>query len=43
MEERMRFVARLLDGEAMRDMCRQFGISRKTAPGHTLFGCGGRI
>ena len=30
MEERLRFVARLLDGEAMSDVCRQFGISRKT-------------
>jgi len=30
MEERLRFVARLLDGESMSDMCRQFGISRKT-------------
>jgi transposase InsO family protein len=30
MEERLRFVARLLDGESMSDVCRQFGISRKT-------------
>ncbi len=30
MEERLRFVARLLDGEAMSDLCREFGISRKT-------------
>src|SRR3954467_8792717 len=30
MEERMRFVARLLGGEPMSDMCREFGISRKT-------------
>lgn len=30
MEERLRFVARLLDGEAMSDVCREFGISRKT-------------
>jgi transposase InsO family protein len=29
-EERLRFVARLLDGEAMSDVCREFGISRKT-------------
>ena len=28
--ERMRFVSRLLDGERMTDVCRQFGISRKT-------------
>ncbi len=30
MEERLRFVARLLEGEPMSDVCRQFGISRKT-------------
>ncbi len=30
MEERLRFIARLLDGEAMTDVCREFGISRKT-------------
>jgi transposase-like protein len=30
MEERLRFVARVLDGEAMTDVCRDFGISRKT-------------
>lgn len=30
MDERLRFVARLLDGEGMSDVCRQFGISRKT-------------
>jgi transposase InsO family protein len=30
MEERLRFVARLLDGENMSDVCREFGISRKT-------------
>ena len=35
MEERLRFVARLLDGEAMTDVCRQFGISRKT--GYKIF------
>jgi transposase InsO family protein len=29
-EERLRFVARLLDGESMSEVCRQFGISRKT-------------
>lgn len=36
MEERLRFVARLLDGEAMTDVCRDFGISRKT--GYKIFG-----
>lgn len=30
MEERLRFVARLLDGEGMSSLCREFGISRKT-------------
>jgi transposase len=31
MEERLRFVARVLDGEPMKDVCREFGISRKTS------------
>jgi transposase InsO family protein len=35
MEERLRFVARLLDGEPMTDVCRKFGISRKT--GYKIF------
>jgi putative transposase len=35
MEERLRFVARLLDGEKMAVLCREFGISRKT--GYKLF------
>ena len=30
MEERLCFVARLLDGEPMTEVCRDFGISRKT-------------
>lgn len=30
MDERLRFVARLLEGEAMTDLCVEFGISRKT-------------
>lgn len=30
MDERMKFVAKLLDGESMSDVCREFGISRKT-------------
>jgi transposase len=30
MDERLRFVAKLLDGEAMTEVCREFGISRKT-------------
>lgn len=30
-EERLRFVARLLDGETMTEVCREFGISRKTS------------
>ena len=28
MEERLRFVARLLDGEAMTDVCRDFGETK---------------
>ena len=35
MEERLCFVARLLDGEPMTDVCRDFGISRKT--GYKIF------
>jgi transposase InsO family protein len=35
MEERLRFVARLLDGEQMSLVCREFGISRKT--GYKIF------
>jgi transposase InsO family protein len=30
MEERMRFVLRLKDGESMASLCREFGIARKT-------------
>lgn len=30
MDERVRFVARLLDGEKMATLCAEFGISRKT-------------
>jgi transposase InsO family protein len=35
MDERLRFVAKLLDGESMSDVCREFGISRKT--GYKIF------
>ena len=35
MEERLRFVARILDGEGMSEVCRSFGISRKT--GYKIF------
>jgi transposase len=35
MEERLRFVARLLEGEGMSELCREFGISRKT--GYNIF------
>ena len=35
MEERLRFVARLLDGEKMSVVCREFGVSRKT--GYKIF------
>jgi transposase len=34
-EEPLRFVVRLLDGEAMTEVCREFGISRKT--GYKIF------
>jgi hypothetical protein len=30
MDERLRFVARLLEGEKMAELCREFDISRKT-------------
>jgi len=35
MDERLRFVARLLEGEKMAELCREFGISRKT--GYKIF------
>lgn len=35
MDERLRFVARLLEGEKMAVVCREFGISRKT--GYKIF------
>jgi transposase-like protein len=35
MDERLRFVARLLDGEAVSEVCRALGISRKT--GYKIF------
>jgi transposase InsO family protein len=35
MEERVRFVARLLEGEEMAPLCREFAISRKT--GYKIF------
>ena len=35
MDERLRFVARLLDGEKMAPLCREFDISRKT--GHKIY------
>ena len=50
MDERLRFVAQLLDGEPMTEVCRAFGISRKTGYkifnrykdyGQTRFGSGG--
>ena len=30
MDEKLRFVARLIEKEKMTDLCREFGISRKT-------------
>ena len=35
MDERIRFVARILDGHSMAEACRDFGISRKT--GYKIF------
>ena len=35
MDERLKFVARLLDGEKMSALCREFGISRPT--GYKIF------
>ena len=35
MDERLKFVARLLEGEKMSGICREFGISRKT--GYKIF------
>ena len=35
MDERLQFVARQLAGEAMAELCREFGISRKT--GYKIF------
>src|SRR5689334_15723953 len=35
MDERLRFVARLLEGEKMSPLCAEFGISRKT--GYKIF------
>ncbi|HUN76568.1 MAG TPA: helix-turn-helix domain-containing protein [Steroidobacteraceae bacterium] len=35
MDERLKFVARLLDGEKMTVLCREFEISRKT--GYNIF------
>ena len=35
MDERLKFIARLLDGEKMAVVCREFGISRKT--GYKIF------
>jgi transposase len=35
MDERMRFVAQLLEGEPMTEVCRAFSISRKT--GYKIF------
>ena len=35
MDERLRFMARLLEGEKMAPLCAEFGISRKT--GYKIF------
>lgn len=35
MDERLKFVARILEGEKISPLCREFGISRKT--GHKIY------
>ena len=30
MNERLKFIVRLLEGESMTDLCKEFGVSRKT-------------
>jgi putative transposase len=35
MDERLKFIARLLDGDTMSELCREFGVSRKT--GYKIF------
>ena len=34
MDERLRFVARILEGEPMSDVCRAFGIRLTAVPNH---------
>jgi transposase len=36
MDEKIKFIARLLDGESMTSLCEEYGISRKT--GYRIFG-----
>lgn len=31
MDERLKVIARLLDGERMAELCREFGVSRRTS------------
>jgi putative transposase len=40
MDERLRFIARLLEGDKMSGLFREFGISRVT--GYKIFKCGVR-
>ena len=35
LDEKLKFIARILEGEKMSPLCREFGISRKT--GHKLW------
>jgi hypothetical protein len=37
MDERLQFVARRLAGEPMAELCREFGVSRKTGAGGSGF------
>jgi hypothetical protein len=38
MDERLKFIARLLDGEQMAGLCREFGISRRRDHAETSLG-----
>jgi hypothetical protein len=43
MDERVKFVARRLAGEAMADLCREFGISRSARPESRNYGMSKRL
>jgi transposase-like protein len=41
MEERLRFIARLLDGESMTEVCREFGMRNPPSPPLSPISLGG--